>query len=75
MTQYPGLKVATDQEIVAMQRLLRRLGYLQAEHLSRKLDEATATAVTLDLGRQDNVRTTLCRAFDEAEFKAIVSKL
>jgi uncharacterized protein with GYD domain len=37
-------------------------------------DEATAAAVTLDLAHLDNVRTTLCRAFDEAEFKAIVGR-
>jgi uncharacterized protein with GYD domain len=38
-------------------------------------DEATATAVALGLGALGNVRTCLCRAFDEAEFKAIVAKV
>ena len=38
-------------------------------------DEATASAVALGLAKLDNVRTTLCRAFDETEFKAILSKM
>jgi uncharacterized protein with GYD domain len=38
-------------------------------------DENTATSLALDLGRHGNVRTMLCRAFDETEFKAIVDKL
>jgi putrescine transport system substrate-binding protein len=43
--QYPNIKQASEQEIVTMQRLLRRLGYLQAEQLSRRVDEATASAL------------------------------
>ena len=38
-------------------------------------DEATAVRLTLDLGRSGNVRTTMLRAFDAAEFKSISSKL
>jgi uncharacterized protein with GYD domain len=37
-------------------------------------DEATATALALNLGCQGNVRTCLCRAFDEAEFKALLAR-
>ena len=45
LQQYPGLKAASEQEIVTVQRLLRRLGYLQVDRLSHKLDGATATAI------------------------------
>lgn len=38
-------------------------------------DETTATALTLGLAKLDNVRTTLCRAFEETEFKAILSAM
>ena len=38
-------------------------------------DESAATALALGLGQLDNVHTMLCRAFDEAEFKAIIGKL
>ena len=37
-------------------------------------DEARATSLALNLGAQGNVRTCLCRAFDETEFKAIVAR-
>ena len=37
-------------------------------------NEATATAVALSLGSLGNVRTCLCRALDEAEFKAVLAK-
>jgi uncharacterized protein with GYD domain len=37
-------------------------------------DEGTATSLALRLGGLGNVRTCLCRAFDEAEFKAILAK-
>ena len=37
-------------------------------------DEATATALALNLGGLGNVRTCLCRAFDAAEFQAILNK-
>jgi uncharacterized protein with GYD domain len=37
-------------------------------------DEATATALALNLGAQGYVRTCLCRAFDEAEFKGLLAK-
>jgi putrescine transport system substrate-binding protein len=43
--QYAGLAQAPEQQIVTVQRLLRRLGYLKTEQLSRKMDEATATAL------------------------------
>ena len=38
-------------------------------------DEATAAALVLELGRRSSVRTTMLRAFDEAEFKTIVEKV
>ena len=38
-------------------------------------DYAAATALALDLGRLGNVRTTMLRAFNAAEFKEIVAKL
>ena len=37
-------------------------------------DEAAATALALNLGARGSVRTHLCRAFDEAEFRAILAK-
>ena len=37
-------------------------------------DEETATAALLGLGAGGNVRTQTLRAFDEAEFKAILGK-
>jgi putrescine transport system substrate-binding protein len=43
--QYAGLAQAPEQEIVTMQRLLRRLGYLKTEQLSRKMDEPTTEAL------------------------------
>jgi putrescine transport system substrate-binding protein len=45
MTKYPDMKQVTEQEIVTVQRLLRRLGYLKAEQLSREMDEDTAAAL------------------------------
>jgi uncharacterized protein with GYD domain len=38
-------------------------------------DVKTATAVALQLAATGNVRTNLCRAFDEAEFKAVLAKM
>ncbi len=38
-------------------------------------DEATAAALTLELGRSQNVRTCMLRAFDADEFKNVVQKL
>jgi len=43
--QYAALTKAPVQEIITMQRLLRRLGYLKTEQLSRKMDEATSAAL------------------------------
>jgi putrescine transport system substrate-binding protein len=43
--QYPAIKQASEQQIMTMQRLLRRLGYLQVEQLSRRLDEPTSAAL------------------------------
>jgi uncharacterized protein with GYD domain len=37
-------------------------------------DEQAATAAVINLASLGNVRTTLCRAFDEAEFKAILAR-
>lgn len=38
-------------------------------------DEATATALALDLGSHGSVRTHLLRAFDESEFRVILGKM
>lgn len=38
-------------------------------------DETTAAALTLQLGRNENVRTCALRAFDAEEFQEIVGKL
>jgi uncharacterized protein with GYD domain len=38
-------------------------------------DEATATALALDLAKLGNVRTTMLRAFDSSEFSDIVDKV
>ena len=38
-------------------------------------DDETATAVALGLAAQGNVRTCLCRAFSEGEFKAALAKV
>jgi uncharacterized protein with GYD domain len=38
-------------------------------------DDATATGLALSLGRRGFARTCLCRAFDEAEFKALLAKV
>jgi uncharacterized protein with GYD domain len=38
-------------------------------------DEAALSSVALQLGGRGFVRTTLCRALDEAEFKAALGKL
>lgn len=43
--QYAQLRQAPEQEIVTVQRLLRRLGYLETEQLSRKMDDPTAAAL------------------------------
>lgn len=37
--------------------------------------EETITALALQLGALGNVRTCLCRAYDEAEFKNILAKI
>jgi putrescine transport system substrate-binding protein len=44
-SQFSALSKAPEQEIVTVQRLLRRLGYLKAEQLSHKMDEDTAAAL------------------------------
>lgn len=38
-------------------------------------DEATAAALVLDLGHNANVKTTMMRAFDAAEFKSVIAKM
>ena len=38
-------------------------------------DEATAAAVMLEAGQGGHVRTSMLRAFDENEFKNVVSKI
>ena len=38
-------------------------------------DDATATALVLELSRHGNVRTCMLRAFNAGEFKEIVGKL
>lgn len=45
MTLYSVVAQAPEQQIVTMQRLLRRLGYLKTEQLSHKVDEPTAAAL------------------------------
>lgn len=45
MTGFEGLKTATPQELVTIQRLLKRLGYLKMDTMSRELDEATVGAL------------------------------
>ncbi len=44
-TLYAGLAQAPEQEIVTVQRLLRRLGYLKMEQLTHKMDGETAAAL------------------------------
>ena len=38
-------------------------------------DDATASAVVLELGRHGNVATCMLRAFNASEFKEIISKM
>ena len=38
-------------------------------------DESTAAALVLELGKGHNVKTSMMRAFDAAEFKGIVDKM
>lgn len=38
-------------------------------------DEATAAGIVLGLGKGDNVSTCMLRAFDETEFKNVLSKM
>lgn len=38
-------------------------------------DEATAAALVLELGKGHNVKTSMSRAFDAAEFKGVVDKM
>jgi uncharacterized protein with GYD domain len=38
-------------------------------------DEQTATGLALALGRQGYVRTCLCPAFNEAEFKGVLARV
>mgnify|MGYP000225817200 CR=1 FL=1 len=38
-------------------------------------DDATAAALTLKLGRDGNVRTTMLRAFDADEFGEVLGKV
>jgi uncharacterized protein with GYD domain len=37
-------------------------------------DESTAAALVLELGKGHNVKTSMMRAFDAAEFKGIVAR-
>jgi putrescine transport system substrate-binding protein len=43
--QFSAMKGATAQQMATIQRILRRLGYLKAEELTRELDEPTSTAL------------------------------
>jgi putrescine transport system substrate-binding protein len=43
--EFGALKGASTQQIVTIQRLLRRLGYLKAETLTREMDEPTSSAL------------------------------
>jgi putrescine transport system substrate-binding protein len=45
--EFGAMGDATEQQIVTIQRLLRRLGYLKAEQLSRKMDEPTSSALAV----------------------------
>ena len=38
-------------------------------------DEATATALVLELGKGNNIRTCMLRAFDADEFQNVVDKI
>ena len=38
-------------------------------------DEATAAAIVLEVGRTNNVKTCMSRAFDAEEFSKVVDKL
>ena len=40
-----GLADVGAQEVATIQRLLRRLGYLKTENMTRKMDGATTTAI------------------------------
>lgn len=44
-----GLKSATPQEVATIQRLLRRLGYLKDENMTRELDDDTLDALGVHL--------------------------
>ena len=51
------------------------LGTYDGMFMLSAADEATAAAIVLDVGRTNNVKTCMLRAFDAEEFKGVVAKL
>ncbi len=69
-----AFKAAAAQAGVTVEAQYWLLGAYDGIAVLSAPDEATATAVALNLGALGFVRTCLCRAFDEAEFKALLTK-
>jgi uncharacterized protein with GYD domain len=70
-----AFKAAAAKAGVTVEAVYWLLGEYDGIVIMNAPDEQTATAVALGVGAQGNIRTCLCRAFDEAECKAILAKM
>jgi uncharacterized protein with GYD domain len=70
-----AFKAAAKKAGVEVESLFWTLGAYDGLVVLNAPDESTAVALALKLGSLGNVRTTMLRAFDAAEFKGILEKV
>lgn len=70
-----AFKAAVAKAGGAVEAQLWTLGEYDGAVVFSAPSEDAATALALGVGALGSIRTTLCRAFNEAEFKAVLGKL
>lgn len=70
-----AFRAAAEKAGATVESILWTLGTYDGVIVLSAPDDATAAAVTLELGMGNAVRTTMLRAFDAEEFGHIVKKI
>ena len=70
-----GFRATAAENGAAIEALFWTLGNYDGVLILTAPDEATASALVLELGKTTNVRTCMLRAFDTEEFSRIVGKI
>ncbi len=74
-TRAEAFRAAAAKAGATVESQVWTLGEFDGVVLFTAADDATASSLALELGRHGNVRTSMLRAFNAAEFRDIVNKL